>query len=177
MTNDPRDSKTEMREQLRFWAFLFLFASWVVGAPAAWTSFALAPVGTLASADAGRLVAIHGANVTTTSGYFHVSADPSALRGTPLRVVRTNSMWSDSGLQLCTVRGTADRNWCADISDGYAGKLLPTAFAQHAWSHGEMIAIFFVAFFVTLFGWFPSVAVASSFDIDTVDRPRLPPET
>lgn len=160
MKNELRGSTRIMWEQVRHWLPTLLLVSWILGAAAAWTQFALAPVGTLASADAGRLVAIHGSTVLTTSGYFQVSADPSALRGTPMRVIRTNSMWSQGGLQLCTARSMGDDNWCADIRDGYAGALSKTSFADRAWSQQAMIAIFFLAFFVTLLGWFPAVAAA-----------------
>lgn len=160
MTTEPHGPKKGAQEQVRCWLSLFLFVSWILGTPAIWVEFALAPVGTLATANAGRLVAIHGSNVITTSGYFQVSADPSAVRGTPMRIIRTNSMWSEGGLQLCTARGTGDDNWCNDIRDGFAGKLSKTPFAEQAWSQRTMITIFFLAFFVTLLGWFPAFAVS-----------------
>lgn len=165
MTNELRGSNRSKRALLRHWLSMFLFALWLVGTVAIWIEFAHAPVGALAAADAGRLVAIRDSTVITTSGYFNVSEDPSALRATPMRVIRTNSLWSDSGLQLCTARNAGDDNWCNDIIDGYAGKLSETAFARRAWSRGTMIAILLLAFGVTLFGWLPAVVVASGGDV------------
>lgn len=177
MTDELRGSRRSMREQICRWLSVFLFVSWVFGAAAIWTAFALAPVGALAVADAGRLVAIRGSTVITTSGYFNVSADPSALRGTPMRVIRTNSMLSSTGMQLCTARSAGDNNWCNDISGGYAGKLSETSFARRAWSQGAMVAIFFLAFAVTLFGWVPAsgVAVVGEISADCDDITRNTP--
>lgn len=165
MINELRGSNRSKRALLRRWLPTVLFALWLVGTVTIWIEFAHAPVGALAAADAGRLVAIRDSTVITTSGYFNVSADPSALRGTPMRVIRTNSMWSDSGLQLCTAENAGGDNWCNDISDGYAGKLSETSFARRAWSRGTMIAILLLAFGVTLFGWLPAVVVASGGDV------------
>lgn len=96
-------------------------------------------------ADAGKLIAIQGSKVTTTSGFFHVSTDPSAMLGVPLRAIRTNLMRSVAGLQLCTARKAGSTYWCGDIGDGYAGKLSDTRLAQRAWPHETMLTIFFCA--------------------------------
>lgn len=144
----------------RDWITGTLLASWLMTIAALWTGFALAPIGALAAANAGRLVAIQGSTVITTHGYFHVSTAPSAVLGVPLQVIRTNSLWSDTGLQLCASRSTGDDYyWCSDIS-GYAGDLSETSLAERAWSHGAMAALLLVAISFTIFGWSPAVAVA-----------------
>lgn len=150
---------------------LFLFVSWLLGAAAAWIAFALAPVGVLATADVGNLVAIHGSRVTTTDGYFQVSANPSAMLGIPLHVNRTNSPWSNTGLQLCTAHIAREVSWCSDISDGYAGKLSETSFARRAWSAGALAAMFFIALGLTLVGWFPAMVIAARAIADGDDEP------
>lgn len=169
MTNKLHGTNTSSREMVRRWATLLLVASWMLGAATVWAAFALAPVGALATADAGRLVAIRGSVVVTTAGYFHVSAYPSALRGTKMRVIRTNSPWSDGGLQLCTIQKVGGSNWCNDISDGFAGDLSETPFARQAWPQGTIIAILFTALAVTLFGWLPAFAVAACSDKRRID--------
>lgn len=156
MTSELRGSKGIMRQQVCGWLAVLLFLSWPLGAAAIWTVLARAPAGALATADAGRLVSIQGSKVTTTNGYFHVSAYPSALLGIPLQVVRTNSLESGTGLQLCTERSAGDAYWCSDISDGYAGKLTETPFARRAWSHGTMTVILVIALVLTFFGWLPA---------------------
>lgn len=161
MTHELRDSKTTVRQHVCGWLAVLLFLSWVLGAALTWTVLALAPVGTLATADAGRLVSIQGSGVITTNGYFHVAADPSALLGIPLRVVRTNSLQSGTGLQLCTERNTSDAYWCSDITDGYAGKLTETTLAKRAWSHGRMAALLVAALVLTFFGWAPAAGVSA----------------
>lgn len=169
MPNELRGPRRSARHGLRRYIAVILFVSWILGTAAIWTEFALAPTGALATADAGKLLAIQGSRVTTTSGYFHVSADPSALRGTPMLVVRTNSMESETGLQLCTARNGRDNNWCVDISDGFAGNLSTTPFARRAWSRGAMIAILSIALALTIFGWSPAVAVASTRGVSDID--------
>lgn len=139
-----------------------LFVLWLLAIAVVWTLFAIAPVGALATANAGRLVAIRGTTVTTTNGYFQVSTAPSAQRGTALRVIRTNSLWSDTGLQLCASRNAGNDYWCSDISDGYAGDLSETSLGRRAWSHGMRAILLLAAIFLTMFGWFPAVAVACS---------------
>lgn len=157
MTTELRGSKGNLWQQFCGWLAVLLFLSWVLGTAAIWTALARAPAGALATADAGRLVSIQGSRVTTTNGYFHVSEDPSALLGISLQVVRTNSLQSGTGLQLCTERNAGDAYWCSDISDGYAGKLTETSFARRAWSHGTMTAILVIALVLTFFGWLPAV--------------------
>jgi hypothetical protein len=158
MTNELHGSKGIMRQQVCGWLAVLLCLSWPLGAAAIWTVLARAPTGVLATADAGRLVSIQGSKVTTTNGYFHVSAYPSALLGISLQVVRTNSLKSGTGLQLCTERNEGDAYWCSDISDGYAGKLTETPFARQAWSHGTMAAILVIALVLTFFGWVPAAS-------------------
>ena len=157
MTTELRGSKGKVWQQLCGWSTVLLFLSWVLGAAVIWTALVRAPAGALATADAGRLVSIQGSKVTTTKGYFHVSEDPSALLGISLKVVRTNSLESGTGLQLCTERNAGDVYWCSDISDGYAGKLTETPFARRAWSHGRMAATLVIALLLTTFGWLPAV--------------------
>lgn len=159
MTNELRDSKSIVRQHVCEWLAVFLFLLWVLGSASIWTVLARAPVGPLAIADAGKLVSIQGSKVTTTNGFFHVSAEPSALLGIPLHVVRTNSLESGTGLQLCTERNVGDAYWCSDITDGYAGKLTGTSFAKRAWPHGTMAAILVIALVLTFFGWLPAVGV------------------
>ena len=149
---------------------LFLFVSWLLVTAVAWISFELAPVGVLATADVGNLVAIQGSRVTTTDGYFQVSAYPSAMRGIPLNVIRTNSPWSDTGLQLCTAHIAGEVSWCSDISDGYAGKLSETSFARRAWPAGVLTAMFLIALGLTLFGWFPAAVIAVRASLDGDDQ-------
>lgn len=161
MTNELHGSKGIMRQQVCGWLGVLLFLSWPLGAATIWTVLARAPAGALATADAGRLVSIQGSRVTTTNGYFHVSAYPSALLGISLQVVRTNSLESGTGLQLCTERNAGDAYWCSDISDGYAGKLAETPFARRAWSHGTMVAISVIALVLTFFGWVPAAGAAA----------------
>lgn len=157
MTNELRGPKGIMRQQVCGWLAVLLFLSWPLGAATIWTMLARAPAGVLATADAGRLVSIQGSRVTTTNGYFHVSEEPSALLGISLQVVRTNSLESGTGLQLCTERNAGDAYWCSDISDGYAGKLTETPFVRQAWSHGRMAATLVIALLLTTFGWLPAV--------------------
>lgn len=160
MTSELRGSSGGIREQVRRWLPTFLFVTWILGTALLWTAYALAPVGVLATADVGNLVSIQGSKVTTTSGFFHVSADPSAMLGVPLHVIRTNSLQSDTGLQLCTARKAGTAYWCNDISDGYAGKLSDTALAGRAWSHGTMAAVLFIALTLTGIGWLPAAGTA-----------------
>ena len=159
MTTESRDSKRTVRQHVCGWLAVLLFLSWVLGAAVTWTVLARASVGALATADAGRLVSIQGSRVTTTNGYFHVSTTPSALLGISLRVVRTNSLQSGTGLQLCTERNAGDAYWCSDITDGYAGKLTETTFARRAWSHGRMSVLLVIALVLTFFGWAPGAGV------------------
>jgi len=162
MTSESRDPNGSKWILIRRWLPTFLLVSWALGTAAIWTLFAVAPAGVLATADAGNLVAIQGSKVTTTRGFFHVFTKPSAMAGVPVQVIRTNSPWSDTGLQLCTVQIEGGTSWCSDISDGYAGKLADTVLAQRAWSRGAMIAVFCISLALTLFGWIPAAATAIS---------------
>lgn len=137
---------------------------WLAAIASLWTVFAMAPTGALATADAGKLVAIRGPAVVTTTGYFQVATAPSAMVGTPLQVVRTNSLWSDTGLQLCASRSAVGDYWCSDLCDGFAGELSETPLAGRAWSHGAMTALLTVAGFLTILGWIPAAAVGCSGD-------------
>lgn len=159
MTNQPNRYRRNLRETLRGRIAAVLFVLWLVATAAIWTELVHAPVGALATADAGHLVTIRGSSVTTTKGYFHVSTDPSALVGTPLQVVRTNSLWSETGLQLCATRSADKDYWCSDITDGYAGTLSATTFARQAWSHETMSIVLILALVLTVFGWSPAAAV------------------
>lgn len=141
-----------------------LIVAWLVAMVSLWTLFAMAPTGPLATADAGTLVAIRGPAVVTTTGYFQVATAPSAMVGTPLQVVRTNSLWSETGLQLCALRNETGDYWCSDLCDGFAGELSETPLARRAWSHGAMTALLAVAGFLTILGWIPAAAVACSGD-------------
>lgn len=138
--------------------------AWLVAVASLWTVFAIAPTGALATADAGKLVAIRGPAVVTTTGYFQVATAPSAMRGTSLHVIRTNSLWSDTGLQLCASRDAAGDYWCSDLRGGFAGKFSDTPLARRAWSHGTMVTLLSAAGFLTILGWIPAAAVGSSGD-------------
>jgi hypothetical protein len=138
--------------------------AWLVAIGSLWTVFAMAPTGALATADAGTLVAIRGPAVVTTTGYFQVTTAPSAMVGTPLQVVRTNSLWSETGLQLCASRSAVGDYWCTDLCDGFAGELSETPLARRAWSHGAMSALLAVAGFLTILGWIPAAIVGCSGD-------------
>lgn len=170
MTSKSCNSSKDMWGPVRRWLPAFLLVSWVIGTTSLWIAYALAPVGALATADAGNLVAIQDSKVITTNGYFHVSTNPSALLGIPLHVVRTNSLESGTGLQLCTERAVGDAYWCSDISDGYAGKFSQTKLARLAWSHGTMAAVFLIVLTLTIFGWVPAaIAVACNGSKGRVD--------
>lgn len=160
MASKARGWREKTRERLHGWATAALLVSWLLATAAIWVEFALAPVGALATAQVGRLVAIRGSTVTTTTGYFQVLGYPSALLGTSMRVIRTNSPSSDTGLQLCAVGSAGKDYWCSDISDGYAGVLSATAFAQRAWTYGTMLRVLILALVVTGFGWLPGVVAA-----------------
>lgn len=136
-----------------------LFIGWLFGTVTLWVVFARAPVGDLAAASAGNLVPIHGTVVTTTTGYFQVSSHPSALRGTPLRIVRTNSPRSVSGLQLCAWLGAGEDSWCTDMRDGYAGSLQPTLFGRRAWPYDKMQNVLLLGLALTVLGWVPGALV------------------
>lgn len=111
--------------------------------------------------------------MTTTKGYFHVSTDPSALVGTPLQVVRTNSLWSETGLQLCAMHSAGKDYWCSDITDGYAGTLSATPFARQAWSHRTMSIVLILTLFLTVFGWSPAAAVGFTGNVWPSDDDEL----
>jgi len=164
MTNKLPSSNKNKWALLRRWLPVCFFASWIVGTAAIWTTFALVPAGALASADAGELVAIQGSTVITTRGYFNVSAEPSAPRGIPMRVIRTNSMSSNTGLQLCTALTQDDENWCNDISDGYPGKLAEIPLARAAWTRATMLLFFLIGFAWTIFGWIPAACACMGGD-------------
>jgi hypothetical protein len=151
-------------EQRRVKIAALLLATWLVAIAILWTGFIMAPTGVLATADAGKLLAIQGSMVTTTHGFFRVSTTPSAALGTSLRVIHTNSLWSGTGLQLCALRSTGGDYWCSDISDGYAGELSETALGRRAWSHGMMGALLSIAVILTILGCFAVVGVATSGD-------------
>lgn len=160
MANQPCGSKKNTRVGSYRWVTATLFVSWLLATAVLWVEFAVAPVGALAAAPVGRLVAIRGSTVTTTTGYFQVLAYPSALVGTRMRVIRTNSLASQTSLQLCAVRSAGEDYWCDDISDGYAGGLSATAFGRRAWSYGTMLGVLVLALVVTGFGWLPGVVAA-----------------
>lgn len=116
MANESCGQKRSVRKRLYACVAMALLVSWPLATAAVWTEFAPARVGALATADVRRLVAIHGTTAATTSGYFQASAHPSALVGTRMRVIRTNSPWSETGLQLCAIRAAGGQSWCGDVT-------------------------------------------------------------
>lgn len=109
-----------------------LLVSWPLATGVLWAAFESVPVGALPRAPAGSLVAIRGSTVTTAAGYFQALAYPLARLGTRLRVMRANSLSSETGLQLCALRAASTSYWCDDISDGYAGALSTAAYGARA---------------------------------------------
>lgn len=138
-----------------------LFVLWPLAVAVLWTEYALAPVGVVASANVGTLVSIQGSTVTSTRGYFNVSDTPSAEVGTPLRVIRTNSPWSYTGLRLCTSHSASGAGWCSDLSDGYAGVLSKAPLTHRLRSRAALSAILTAALVLTMFGWVPGFAVVA----------------
>lgn len=163
MTNN---SKTDCvrSHTVRVWLGVWVFIS-----AALWTTFALMPTGAIAVGDAGHVVSVAPATVTTSKGIFVIEAKSVSLpRGAAVQIERINNAFSDLGLRLCampeSVGGATDH--CADLKGEYFGTMSPTPLAKRAWSGGTMTTLALLAMFVTGIGWVPGAFLSTRRDCD-----------
>lgn len=146
-----------------------LLGAWVFISAALWTTFAMTPTGVTAVGDAGVVISVAPASITTTKGVFSVAAKSVSLRpGDAMQIERINNAYASSYLRLCTVpqkvRGTGRR--CTDLTGGYLGPMTQTPLARRAWSGDALTWLWTLAVMVTGLGWVPGAFLSLAGDSD-----------